>query len=50
MKQFMIKPEYYDYWGIADETDAVVDMAEIERLAIEWDTTVAELMEQVEEI
>lgn len=50
MKQYKIKPEHYDYWGIADENDAVVDMTEIVRLAIEWDTTVAELIEQVEEI
>ena len=51
MKQFKIKPEYFDNWFVSDfDPDYVVDMAEVERLAIEWDTTVEELLEQLVEI
>lgn len=48
MKKYQVMSEYAERWGI--DADMVVDDAEIERLAREWDCTVEELMEQVEEI
>lgn len=49
MKQYQIKSEYYDLWGACEGND-IVTTEEIERLAGEWDTTIEELMEQVDEI
>lgn len=49
MKQYRIKPEYYDLWGAYEGMD-IVDDEEIKRLAYEWEMPIAELMEQVEEI
>lgn len=48
MKTYHIKPEYYDLWGAWDGNDTVTT-DEIEQLAREWEMTVDELMEQVEE-
>lgn len=50
-KRFRILPEYVDQWTDSDRPeDWIVDLPEIQRLAFEWDTTEAELLEQVEEI
>ena len=50
MKQYKIKPAYYDEWGVYAEGDEIVTLDEIKRLAVEWEATVYELMEQVEEL
>ena len=50
-KRFRILPEHADEWtNSANPEDWIVDLPEIQRLAAEWDTTEAELLEQVEEI
>lgn len=48
MKQFKIKPEYYDMWGAYDGNDTVT-VDRINELAAEWEMSVEELMEQVDE-
>lgn len=48
MKNYQIKPEYYDLWGAYEGND-IVTAEEIINLAREWEMTVTELMEQVEE-
>lgn len=48
MKQYKIKPEYYDIWGAYEGNDTVT-ADEINRLANEWEMPVEALMEQVEE-
>ena len=46
---YRVLPEYHDLW--TDETDeCIVTKDEIERLTAEWDKTVEELMDQVEEL
>ena len=52
MKKYKVKEEYNDCWGndIPENGEIIVDDAEIERLAKEWECTIEELMEQVEEI
>lgn len=50
MKKYMVKSECWDMWQVSNEEEAIVDYAEIERLADEWEMTVEELLEQVEEI
>ena len=50
MKKYEVMNEYWDMWGISNEEDAVVDQAEIERLADEWEMPVEKLLEQVKEI
>ena len=50
MKQYRIKPEFWSAWGEAVDENTIIDTAEIERLAREWDMTVDALMEQVEEV
>ena len=47
---YRIMSEYWDEWGANTEEEAVVDMAEIERLAAEWETSVESLLEQCEEV
>ena len=48
MKQFKIKPEYYDMWGAYDGNDTVT-ADQINELASEWEMSVEALMEQVDE-
>ena len=48
-QQYRIKPEFYDLWGAYEGFDTVTG-DQIKDLAFEWETTVEELMEQVEEI
>lgn len=48
MKQYSIKPEYYDLWGAYDGNDTVTD-EQIADLAREWEKPIDELMEQVED-
>lgn len=54
MKEYKVKPEYQDAWfgGLSTDEigDAIVTKEEIERLAREWDMSVEELMDQVEEV
>lgn len=50
MKKYRVINEYWDMWGVSNEEESIVDHAEIERLADEWEMTVKKLMEQVEEI
>lgn len=49
MKQFKIKPEFYDNWGAYEGNDIVTE-DQINDLAAEWEMPVTDLMEQVEEI
>ena len=49
MKKYKIKSEYYDYWG-ADDSTSIVTYEEIERLAYEWDCSIEELLDQVDNI
>lgn len=46
---YHVKPEYYDLWGAYEGFDTVTS-EQIEELAREWEKTVDELMEQVEEV
>lgn len=48
MKQFKIKPEHYDAWGVTEDTSIVTE-DEIARLAQSWGMNIDDLMEQVEE-
>jgi len=48
MKQFKIKPEYYDLWGAYEGND-IVTADQINELAVEWEMPVEALMEQVDE-
>lgn len=50
--QYRIMSEYFDLWGVDPSAvnGDIVDDAEIERLAAEWETTVEDLKNQVEEI
>ena len=50
MKAYHVLPEFWSAWGEDVDGNTVIDMAEIERLAREWDMTVDALMEQVEEV
>lgn len=51
VKKFRILPEFVDEWTNSDNPeDWVVDLPEIQRLAAEWDLTVEELLDEVEEI
>lgn len=49
-RKFTVLPRYRDLWSNDPEWDGPTDMAEIERLAREWDKPVEELLEQVEEV
>ena len=49
MKQYRIRPEFYDLWGAYEGND-IVDAAEISRCSYAWEKPINELMEQVEEI
>lgn len=46
---YKVKPENWDKWGCNNDAEAIVDYAEIERLAGEWNMTVEGLMNQVDE-
>ena len=48
MKEYKIKPEFYDLWGAYEGNDTVT-AEQITDLAREWETTVSDLMDQVEE-
>lgn len=50
MKTYHIKPEHLSEWGDQTTEDTVVTYAEVVDLAREWDTTVDELLDQLEEI
>ena len=50
MANYIVKGDYWDMWGVSSEEEAIVDMAEIERLASEWEKSVEELLEQVDEV
>jgi hypothetical protein len=50
MKRYTIKPEYLTLWGDDVTEDTVIDAAEVERLAREWEKPVEELLEQLIEI
>lgn len=50
MKMYEVKPEYWDLWATDGDASEAITIGEIERLALEWDKPMAELMEQVEEI
>ena len=51
MKMYRVKEEYFDDWSFGESySDAPISEEEIERLAKEWDKSVEDLMEQVEEI
>ena len=45
---YRVKPEYFDLWG-ADEDYCTTTLMELVDLAVEWEETPEELMEQVEE-
>ena len=47
--KYKIKPEFYDEWGAYEGID-IVTADEINELSVEWDVSVEELMEQVEEV
>ena len=47
MKEYKIKPEFYDLWGAYEGNDTVTEDRLIE-LAEEWEMTVEDLLEQVE--
>ena len=49
MKQYKIKPEFYDLWGAYEGNDTVTADT-INDLAAEWEKPIDELMEQVEEV
>lgn len=48
--KYHIMPEYLSEWGDQTTEDTVVTFAEVVDLAREWDTTVDELLDQLEEI
>jgi len=48
-EEYRVKQEYYDLWGACEGED-VVNVSEIANLAFEWEKSVEELLEQVEEI
>ena len=50
MKTYHIKPEYLSEWGDQTTEETVVTYAEVVDLAREWDVTVDELLDQLEEI
>ena len=47
MKEYKIKPEFYDRWGAYEGNDTVTEDRLIE-LAAEWEMTVEDLLGQVE--
>lgn len=50
---YKVKPEYYDLWFSKETTpdpDYIITPAEIERLSRAWDTTPAELLQQLERV
>lgn len=47
-KIYAVKPEYLEYWG-ADESTIILE-EEVEQFAYEWDKTVEDLLEQLEEV
>ena len=50
MKKYTIRPEFLSLWGSETTEETVIDAAEVERLAAEWETPVEELLEQLKEI
>ena len=50
MKRYTVKPEYLTMWGEDVTEETVIDTAEVERLAQEWEKPVEELLEQLEEV
>lgn len=50
MKKYEVMVEYWDMWGISNAEEAIVDQVEVERLAAEWEMSVEDLLEQVEDI
>lgn len=48
-KLYRILPEYYDEWGATSDT-CVITESEMLRLCEEWDITVKEALEQLEEV
>lgn len=50
MKNYKVNSEYWDMWGVNSEDESIIDRTELERLAAEWEKTIDELLEQVEEI
>ena len=49
MKQYTVKPEFLPLWGDVDES-TVITHSEVERLSVEWEKPIAELLEQLNEI
>lgn len=49
MKYYLINPDFLSLWGEDCTEDTVIDDAEVERLAAEWEKPVEELLAQLEE-
>ena len=45
---YHIKPEYLTMWGEDCTEDTLIDTAEVEHLAAEWDKPIEELLPQLE--
>ena len=50
MKYYTVKPEYLTLWGETVTEDPVIDTAEVERLAVEWEKPLDELLNQLTEV
>lgn len=49
-RNYKIKSEYWDMWGVNNDDEAIINYDELERLAMEWEIPVDELMRQVEQL
>lgn len=50
MKMYTIKPEYLPLWGEDADENTIITQDDVERLAADWETSVEELLEQLEEV
>lgn len=48
--EYRIKPEYLDEWGEDVTADYIITQDELEWLARQWDKSIDELLEQLEEV
>ena len=50
MKTYTIMPEYLDQWGADADENTIITQDDVERLATDWETSVEELLDQLEEV
>jgi hypothetical protein len=50
MKTYTVKPKYLPLWGEDADENTIISQDDVERLATAWETSVEELLDQLEEV